>query len=71
MHDRLSLSAEILAQWWRLVAFLKALNLLHWAMCMVMYQRIAMAINSATFLESFVDCCFFFFALVAVGAIRS
>jgi hypothetical protein len=29
-------------------------------MCTVTYRRIAMAINLATFLESFVDCCLFF-----------
>jgi hypothetical protein len=29
-------------------------------MCAVTYRRIAMAINLATFLESFVDCCLFF-----------
>ncbi len=29
-------------------------------MCAVTYRRIAMAIDSATFLESFVDCCLFF-----------
>jgi hypothetical protein len=29
-------------------------------MCTVTYQRIGMAINLATFLESFVDCCLFF-----------
>jgi hypothetical protein len=29
-------------------------------MCAVMYRRIAMAIDLATFLESFVDCCLFF-----------
>jgi hypothetical protein len=28
-------------------------------MCAVTYRRIAMAINLATFLESFVDCCLF------------
>jgi hypothetical protein len=28
-------------------------------MCTVTYRRIAMAINLATFLESFVDCCLF------------
>ncbi len=38
----------------------KALNLFHQAMCAVTYRRIAMAINLATFLESFVDCCLFF-----------
>jgi hypothetical protein len=29
-------------------------------MCAETYRRIAMAIDSATFLESFVDCCLFF-----------
>jgi hypothetical protein len=29
-------------------------------MCVVTFRHIAMAINSATFLESFVDCCLFF-----------
>ncbi len=29
-------------------------------MCAVTYRRIAMAINLATFLEAFVDCCLFF-----------
>ncbi len=58
--SHLSLLAAILTRWWHLVAFQKALNLLHRAMCVVTYQRIAMAINLATFLESFVDCCLFF-----------
>jgi hypothetical protein len=53
------LSATILAQWWCLVAFYKPLNLLHWAMCAVPYRRIAMAIDLATFLGAFVDCCLF------------
>jgi hypothetical protein len=30
-------------------------------MCVVTYRRIAMTINLATFLESFVDCCLFFY----------
>ncbi len=59
MRDRLQLSAAILAQWWRLVASNKALNLLYWAMCTVTYRRIAMAIKTATFLGAFVDCCLF------------
>jgi hypothetical protein len=37
----------------------KILNLLHRAMCMVMYRRITMAIETATFLGAFVDCCLF------------
>jgi hypothetical protein len=59
MHDRLQLLAAILARWWRLVASNKALNLLHRAMCAVMYHRIAMAIKTASFLGIFVDCCLF------------
>jgi hypothetical protein len=49
----------ILAQWQHPVASSEALDLLHWAMHMVMYQRIAMAIKTATFLGIFVDCCLF------------
>ncbi len=59
MRDRLLLSAAILARWRRLVASNKALNLLHWVMCMVTYWRIAMAIKTASFLGVFVDCCLF------------
>ncbi len=59
MHDRLQQSSTILARWWGLVASNKALNLLHRAMCMVTYRRIAMAIKMATFLGVFVDCCMF------------
>ncbi len=53
------LLAAILAQWWCLVAFYKALNLLHQAMYAVPWWRIAMAIHLATFLGAFVDCCLF------------
>jgi hypothetical protein len=59
MCERLQRLAAILAQWWRLVASNKALNLLHWGMCTVMYRHIAMAIKTATFLGAFVDCCLF------------
>jgi hypothetical protein len=59
MCDQLQQSAAILAQWWRLVASNKALNLLHRAMCMVTYRCVAMAIKTATFLRAFVDCCLF------------
>ena len=37
----------------------EALDLLHWAMRVVTYRRIAMAIKTATFLNVFVDCCLF------------
>jgi hypothetical protein len=49
----------ILAQWWRPVASIKALDLLHWAMHAVLYWRTAAAINMTTFLGVFVDCCLF------------
>jgi hypothetical protein len=59
MHDQLQRLAAILAHWRCLVASNKALNLLHWAMCMVMYRRITMAIKTARFLGVLVDCCLF------------
>jgi hypothetical protein len=59
MHNRLQLLAAILAQWQRLVASSKALNLLHQGMCAVTYRRIAMAIKMASYLCVFVDCCLF------------
>ena len=37
----------------------KALDLLHWAMRAVLYRRTAAAMNMATFLGVFVDCCLF------------
>ena len=49
----------ILAQWRCPVASSKALNLLHWAMRAVTYQRIAMALKTASFVGVFVDCCLF------------
>jgi hypothetical protein len=58
-HVRFILSDIILAQWQRPVASSKALDLLYWAMCAVLYWRTAAAINMATFLGVFVDCCLF------------
>jgi hypothetical protein len=60
--DRLQLSAAILAQWRRLVASNKALNILYWAMCAVLYRRTATAIKTASllgpfFCHRFVCCC--------------
>ncbi len=49
----------ILAQWWHPVVSSKALDLLHRAMCAVMYRHIAMAIKTASFVGVFVDCCLF------------
>jgi hypothetical protein len=45
----------ILAQWQHLVASREVLDLLHWAMRMVTYWRIAMAIKMAIFAHVFVD----------------
>ncbi len=59
MHDQLQLLAANLTQWRHLVASNKALNLLHWAMCTVTYQHIAIAIEMASFLGVFLDCCLF------------
>jgi hypothetical protein len=56
MRDRLQLSTAILAQWWRLVASNKTLNLLHRAMCTVTYRHVAMAIKTVTsYLGAIVD----------------
>ncbi len=49
----------ILARWWRPVASIEALDLLHWAMRAVTYRRIAMAIKLAIFARVFVDCCLY------------
>ncbi len=56
--DRLQLSAAILAQWWRLVASNKALNLLNWTMRAVLYRRTATAIKMACLFGTFF-CCHF------------
>jgi hypothetical protein len=58
-HVRFMLSDIILTQWRHPVASSEALDLLHRAMRAVTYQRIAMAIKTATFLGVFVDCCLF------------
>jgi hypothetical protein len=58
-HVRFILSDIILTQWRRPVASKEALDLLHWAMHVVTYRRIAMAIKMASFVGVFVDCCLF------------
>ncbi len=58
-HVRFILSDIILARWQRPVASSKALDILHWAMHAVLYRGTAAAINMATFLGVFVDCCLF------------
>ncbi len=49
----------ILAQFWHPVASSETLDLFHWAMHAVMYQRIAMSIKTASFAGVFVDCCLY------------
>jgi hypothetical protein len=54
---------RIVARWWRLVAFMKALDLFHWTMCMVLHHRTAMAIEMASNGGTFV-CCYRVFCLI-------
>ncbi len=58
-HVRFILLDIILAQWWCPVTSSKALDILHWAMRAVLYWCTAAAMNMATFLSVFVDCCLF------------
>jgi hypothetical protein len=58
-HVPFMLSDIILAQWRQPVAFSKAINLLHRAMCVATYRHITMAIKMASFVGVFVDCCLF------------
>jgi hypothetical protein len=70
-HNRLMLSERVLDRWWRLVAFMKATNLLHHSMRAVLYRRIAMAIETASKVGSFCIVVPSAVALAAAGAIRS
>ena len=65
------LSERVLAQLWSLVAFMKAMNLLHRAMCSVLYRCIAMAIEMAVEVGTFCIVVLLIVSLVAAGAIRS
>ncbi len=71
MRDQLHLLAEILAQWQCPVASTKALDLLHWAMGVVLYRRTTAAIEMATKVGPFFVVVLFAVALVAAGAIQS
>jgi hypothetical protein len=61
MRDRLHLLAAILARWRHPVASIKAVDLLHRAMCAVLYRRTAMAIKMASkvgpFFHPCIVCC--------------
>jgi len=67
----LCLSEGVLAHWWHLLAFMKAMNLLHWVMNAVSYRRTAMAIKMTSKVDTFCIVGLFAVALVAAGAIRS
>ncbi len=58
-HVPFMLLAAILARWWHPVASSEALDLLHWAICAVLYRCTAAAIETASFVGIFVDCCLF------------
>jgi hypothetical protein len=58
-HVQFILLEITLTRWRHPVASSKALDLLHWAMHMVLYPCTLTAINMATFLGVFVDCCLF------------
>ncbi len=58
-HVSFMLSERVLARWWHPLAFSEALDPLHWPMRTVSYRRIAMAIETASFVGVFVDCCLF------------
>ncbi len=67
----LMLSEGLLAQWWRLVAFMKATNLLHQSMQAVLYRRIATAIEMTSKGGGILLIVVLIIALAAAGAIRS
>jgi hypothetical protein len=70
MRDQLHLLAAILAQWRRPVASTKTLNLLHWAMCALLYRRTAAAIKMASKLLHFFIVVSFAITLAAAGVIQ-
>ena len=59
-----------IARWWRLMAFMKATNLLHWVMRAVLYRRIATAIDQQRGGDILLIVVLIV-ALAAAGAIRS
>jgi hypothetical protein len=58
-------------QWRRLVASLKATNLLHWVMLAASYRLITMAIKTTSKASVFCTVVLLIVALVAAGQIRS
>jgi hypothetical protein len=62
---------RVLARWWRLVAFMKAMNLHHSAKRAVSYHRIAMTIDIVSKVGTFCIVVLLIVALAAAGAIWS
>ncbi len=71
MRVRWLLSAAKLTQWQRPVASSKVLDILHWAIQVVWYWGIAMAIKMASKVGQFVVVVLFAVALAAAGVIWS
>jgi hypothetical protein len=61
------LSEQVLTRWRRLVAFMKALDLLHRAMCTVEYHHIAMAKETAIKVSTYYNFVLFAVALAAAN----
>ena len=62
---------RVLARWRRLVAFMKAMDLPHRAMCAVLYRRTDTAIVIVSKVDTYCIVVLFSVALAAVGAILS
>ena len=58
-HVPFVLSEQMLAQWWHPVASSEVLDILHWAMRLVLYRCIAMAIKTASKVGVFYHHCLF------------
>jgi hypothetical protein len=67
----LYLSERVLTRWRRLLAFGKAMNLLHQVMRTVLYCLITMAIKTASIVGTFLIDALFAVALAAAGGIQS
>jgi hypothetical protein len=65
------LSEQVLVEWWCLVAFMKAMNLLHWVMGAVKYLHTTTAIEMVNKVDTFCIVVLFAVALAATGVIQS
>jgi hypothetical protein len=73
MHVQMMIAATILTQlqWQHPVASIKALDLLYWVMCTVLYQRTTTAIKMTSKNGGFCQRLLFHPTMVAAGAIQS